>query len=297
MFDWTDLQYFLAVARQGSTLAAARAMSKSQSTVHRRLGELESKLGRPLVKRHPTGYQLTPFGISMLPYAEEVERAVMLFQQHQASVERGEVGVIRLTCPEPIMFRITQSALLDRFHTRHPDLRVEFVMSDTYLDLAKGDADVALRSGDTDDGGLVGRRIADSIWAVYASQSFLEANGKPAAIGEIAKFPIAGLDETMAGHRLVQWLAEVASHAVITSRNKSIYGLVYAIKSGLGLGALPVALGNAEPDLVQILGPIPELTRAWRILAHPDLRKTPRVSAFFDFIASEIEALKPILSG
>ncbi|MHB1104473.1 MAG: LysR family transcriptional regulator [Devosia sp.] len=297
MFDWTDLQYFLAVARQGSTLAAARAMSKSQSTVHRRLGELESKLGRPLVKRHPTGYQLTPFGISMLPYAEEVERAVMLFQQHQASVERGEVGVIRLTCPEPIMFRITQSALLDRFHTRHPDLRVEFVMSDTYLDLAKGDADVALRSGDTDDGGLVGRRIADSIWAVYASQSFLEANGKPAAIGEIAKFPIAGLDETMAGHRLVQWLAEVAPHAVITSRNKSIYGLVYAIKSGLGLGALPVALGNAEPDLVQILGPIPELTRAWRILAHPDLRKTPRVSAFFDFIASEIEALKPILSG
>jgi DNA-binding transcriptional LysR family regulator len=297
MIDWNDLKYFLAVARQGSTLAAARAISKSQSTVHRRLGALESQFGRALVKRHPTGYQLTAFGISMLPYAEEVERAVMLLEQRQASVERGEVGVIRLTCPEPIMFRITQSGLLDRFHMRHPDLRVEFVMSDSYLDLAKGDADVAFRSGDTDDGQLVGRKIADSIWAVYSSKSFLEANGKPATIGDIADFPIAGLDETMVGHRLAQWLAVVAPHAVITSRNKSILGLVYAIKSGLGLGALPVALGNAEPDLVQILGPIPELTRAWRILAHPDLRKTPRVSAFFDFIAGEIEALKPILSG
>jgi hypothetical protein len=105
---------------------------------------------------------------------------------------------------------IYESGLLDRFHTRHPDLRVEFVMSDTYLDLAKGNADIALRSGDTDDGVLVGLKIADSIWAIYASQSVLKANGKPATIGDLANFPIAELDETMAAHRLSQWLAEVA---------------------------------------------------------------------------------------
>jgi DNA-binding transcriptional LysR family regulator len=86
MFDWNDLRYFLAVARQGSTLAAARAIPKSQSTVHRRLEALEASLERPLVKRHPSGYRLTPFGIAMLPYAEEVERAVAIFEQHQASL-------------------------------------------------------------------------------------------------------------------------------------------------------------------------------------------------------------------
>jgi DNA-binding transcriptional LysR family regulator len=79
MLDWNDLRYFLAVARHGSTLAAARAINKSQSTVHRRLDELEAQLGRPLVKRHPTGYQLTPFGLSMLPFAEEVEQSVLRF--------------------------------------------------------------------------------------------------------------------------------------------------------------------------------------------------------------------------
>lgn len=296
MFDWNDLQYFLAVARQGSTLAAARTIARSQSTVHRRLGVLEDQLGRPLVKRHPTGYRLTPFGIAMLPFAEEVEQAILRFDQQQSSMERGETGVIRLTCPEPIMSRITRSGLLDRFHTLHPGLRVEFVMSDKYLDLSKGDADVALRSGDTEDGVLVGRKIADSIWAVYASRSFIEQHGKPDSIAAIAGFPIAGLDESMAGHRLSQWLREVASGASIASRSNSILGLVLAIKSGLGLGALPTALGDAEPDLVRVLGPVPELARAWRILAHPDQRKTARVAAFFDFIAGEADAMKAILT-
>lgn len=48
---------------------------------------------------------------------------------------------------------------------------------------------------------------------------------------------------------------------------------------------------------MQVLGPVPELTRIWRLLTHPDLRRTPRVSAFFDFITEEIEALRPILTG
>jgi DNA-binding transcriptional LysR family regulator len=207
------------------------------------------------------------------------------------------VGVVRLTCPEPIMASMLRAGLIDRFQARFPNLRIEFVMSDKYLDLAKGDADVALRSGDTDDDVLVGRKIADSIWAVYASQAFIDRHGKPESIDDIGNFPIAGLDESMSGHRLSKWLTEVAPHAMIISRNNSMLGMMQAIRSGLGLGALPAALGDKDPKLIRILGPIPELTRPWRILAHQDMRKTPRVAAFFEFIASETEALKPILTG
>jgi len=57
------------------------------------------------------------------------------------------------------------------------------------------------------------------------------------------------------------------------------------------------ALGDAETDLVRVLGPIPELARSWRLLTHPDLRQTPRVAAFFDFMLNEREALRPILTG
>jgi molybdenum-dependent DNA-binding transcriptional regulator ModE len=85
MFEWDDVKYFLAVARHGSTLAAAKALNLSQSTVQRRVTELERKLGRGLVKRHATGYRLTEFGEEMLPYAEQIERAALAFEQRKAT--------------------------------------------------------------------------------------------------------------------------------------------------------------------------------------------------------------------
>ena len=297
MFEWSDLRYFLAVARHGSTLAAGRALGSSQSTVQRRLAELERKLGRKLVQRHASGYRLTEFGREMLPQAEQVERAILGFQQHKDTIERGEIGVIRLTCPEPIMTRLIQFKFLDRFHSRHPNFRVEFVMSDKYLDISKGDADVALRSGDTDDDVLVGKKVADSLWAVYASRSYIERHGRPTSVDELKQHVLLGFDETMSKHRAATWLAEVAPQARLAARVNSVLGLVSAAKSGLGVAPLPTAIGDVEAELVQVLGPVRALQRSWRLLTHPDLRETPRVSAFFDFVNDELPALRPILTG
>lgn len=174
MFDWNDLKYFLAVARQGSTIAAAKALGLNQSTIQRRIVELEKRLGRKLVMRTASGYRLTDVGKELQPYAERIEAMVLDFERHVADTGRDRSGVIRVTCPEPIVQRMTP--LIERFHARYPKLRVEFVMSDRYLDLSKGEADVAFRSGDTDDE-LVGRKIADSVWAVYASRSYIDAMG------------------------------------------------------------------------------------------------------------------------
>lgn len=296
MFDWNDLKYLLAVARHHSTISAGKALGLSQSTVHRRLAELERRLGRPLVTRHTTGYRLSEFGEQLLPFAERVDAAVTDLERHVTGATRDVSGVIRVTCPEPIVYRMTQSKLIDRFHARHPMLRVEFVTSDRYLDLTKGEADVAFRSGDTDDE-LVGRKIADSFWAIYASKTYIEQQGKPQRVEDLSRHLLVGFDETLRKHRTAVWLREVAPDAKMAARNNSVLGLVYAVKSGIGLGPLPTALGDAEPDLVRVLGPIPELARSWRLLTHPDLRRTPRISAFFDFIIEERESLKSILTG
>lgn len=296
MFDWDDLKYFLAVARHGSTIAAGKALGLSQSTVHRRLEELERRLGRPLVTRQPSGYRLTEFGRTMLPYAERVEGAIDDLKRHATDVEQDLKGVIRVTCPEPIVARLKQSGVIDRFHTLHPGLRVEFVMSDRYLDLSKGEVDVALRSGDTDDE-LVGRKVAESIWAVYASREYLERHGKPGRVEDLSRHLLVGLDGSLANHRAVKWLEEIAPNAKMAARINSVLGLVSAIKSGVGIGPLPIALGDAEADLVRVLGPIPELTRSWRLLTHPDIRRVPRIAAFFDFVVDQREALRPILTG
>lgn len=295
-FDWDDLKHLLAVAKHGSTLAAGRVLGVDQSTVQRRLTELERRLGQSLVQRQPSGYRLTGFGQEMLPFAEAVERAAQGFERHLHTLATHATGTIRLTCPEPIVHRLTQSGLFDRFQARHPGLGVQFVMSDKYVDLSQGEADVALRSGDTEDE-LVGRKIADSIWAVYASKAYIERLGQPATVDDLARHALVGFDETMARHRIAQWLQRVAPDATLAARSSSVLGLVYSVKAGIGVGPLPVPIGDAEPDLVQVLGPVPELTRIWRMLTTRELRRTPRVSAFFDFIVEEIDALKPILTG
>lgn len=294
MFDWNDLKYFLAVARHGSTIAAAKVLRSSQSTVQRRLVELEKQIGRRLVSRQAAGYRLTDFGEELRLYAEHVEASIKELERYVGDGARDWSGVIRVTCPEPIVHRMT--ALIDRFHSRYPKLRVEFVMSDRYLDLSKGEADVAFRSGDTDDE-LVGRKIADSIWAVYASRGYVERHGKPERIEDLSRHTLVSFDESMRNHRVMTWLRDVAPEATIAARNTSVLGLLYAVKSGVGVGPLPTAIADTEPDLVRVLGPIPELARSWRLLTHPDLRRTPRISAFFDFIVAERDGLKSILGG
>ncbi len=297
MFDWDDLKHLLAVARHGSTLAAGRALGVDQSTVQRRLAELERQLGRALVERHPSGYRLTAFGRDMLPQAECVEQAAIAFDAHLQVALAAAGGVIRMTCPEPIVKRLAQTSLFDRFHALHPQWRVQFVMSDKYLDLMKGDADVALRSGNTEDGELIGRKIGDSVWAVYASRSYLERHAGPLDVDDLKHHALVGFDETMRGHRVSQWLREIAPASPLAARSSSVLGLIQSVKAGLGVGPLPTSLGDAEPDLVRVLGPIPELARIWRILTTPALRHAPRIAAFFDFIVDEIDTLRPTLTG
>jgi DNA-binding transcriptional LysR family regulator len=297
MFNWDDLRHFLAVARLGSTTAAGKALKVDQSTVQRRLAEFEARIGQPLVERRPTGYRLTSYGELLLPQAQRVEKEVLALERVIQTSGRELTGVVRVTCPEPIVYRISQSSLLERFRARHPRLQVEFLLSDDYLDLAKGEADVALRSGDTVDNKLVGRKVADSLWAVYGSVRYVEQHGSPQQVEDLQRHVIVGLDEGMADHRSGAWLRQVAAGARRAASASSVLGLVASVKAGVGLAALPTALGDAEPDLVRVLGPIPELTRIWRILTTRQLRRTPRVCAFFDFMVSEVAALRPILTG
>ncbi|MEP7172623.1 MAG: LysR family transcriptional regulator [Aestuariivirga sp.] len=296
MFDWNDLKYFLAVARRNSTIAAGKSLGISQSTVHRRLNELERRLQRKLVTREPTGYRLTDYAKGLLPYAERIESGVLEFQRHVMDQARDLSGEIRVTCPEPIVFRLTKSPLLERFLERYPELRIKFVSSDRYLDLSKGEADIAFRSGDTDEE-LIGRKIADSLWAVYASRDYVASHGMPQGLEELKRHPLVAFDASLSGHRTSKWLKELAPDATIAAQSNSVLGLVSSIKSGVGIGPLPTALGDAEETLVKILGPIPELTRSWRMLTHPDLRHTPRVAAFFDFVMEQRALLKSVFTG
>jgi DNA-binding transcriptional LysR family regulator len=296
MFDWNDLRHLIFVSRHGSTLAAARALGVNQSTVHRRLTELQNRVGLVLVKRHPTGYRLSELGETLIDYVLAVETAIVTLERQVQALKNDLKGVIRVTCPEPTVSRIA-ATLLDRFYERYPGLTVEFITSDRYLDIAKGEADVAFRSGEPTDDNLVGRKICDSIWAIYASKSYIQHHGRPTSIADLAGHAMIGFDGIMQNHRVAKWLPGAVPNAWIVNRNSSMLGTLSAVKAGIGVAPLPTTLGDAEETLVQVLPPLEELTRSWYLLSHPDLRKTPRIAAFIDHVLDDISALRKALIG
>lgn len=297
MFDWNDLRHFLAVARHGSTLAAAKALGVSQSTVHRRMDELERRVGRQLVTRNPTGYKLTELGEDLVTYATRVEEAALAFQRRIAAADTSLTGSVRVTCPEPVGIRLMQSTLLAKFSERFPGLRVEFVMSDKLLDLDKGEADVALRATESDNNALFGRKIADVPWAIYASNDYVARHGTVKDTADIGNHALVLFDVELKEHFTNRWLQAAAPRARIAARCNSVTALISAIKSGAGLGALPVIIGDKEAELVRVLGPLAELSTQFYLLMHEDMKNTPRVRAFFDFIVEELHEVRAIISG
>jgi DNA-binding transcriptional LysR family regulator len=293
-FDWNDLQYFLAVAREGSTLAAARVMRVNQSTVHRRLSALEKGLGCALVERHPTGYRLTELGDQLQSYAKKVDEAVGAFQRHVASFDKGMKGTVRVTCSTTVAHRLMKSRVLDVFQARHPELKVELLMTERFLDLAKGEADIAIRGGQSSDEALVGRKIAEVPWGVYASRSYVERRGRPKVPEDIDDHSVIEFIGEITDLKAARWLRSKAPRAAVAGQSSNVPSVLLAVKSGAGLAPLPAPLADQDDELVCVLGPLPDLSYPMYLLVHRDLRKIPRISAFFDFCVSE---LQPVLTG
>jgi DNA-binding transcriptional LysR family regulator len=297
MYDWNDLKHFLAVARHGSTLAAAKALGVSQSTVHRRLEELETRLGRRLLVRHPTGYRLTETGNEMVAYAIRVEDAALTLERHLASSDLGLAGTVRVTCPEAVGARLVHSSLIAKFNERYPELRVEIMLNDKLLDLAKGEADIAIRATAPYDDQLFGRKIVESHWAIYASRAYVERNGEIKQVSDINRHAVVLFDRENQQHVTKGWLEKVAPDARVAARCNSMTSLVSAAKSGAGLTALPEIVGDGEKDLIRVFGPVPDLTTNFYLLVHQDMQLTPRVRAFFDFVVENAAAMRPVLTG
>lgn len=297
MFDWDDLRHFLAVARHGSTIQAAKALGMNQSTVQRRVAALERQLRQRLFERRPEGYRLTRLGEELRPIAERVERDITDFTRHSASSNVELVGTIRVTCPETAGYRIMKSPILGAFHERYPGLRVEMLMVDRVLDLAKGEADIAFRTSDPKDDALVARKVAEVPWAIFASRAYLDRRGAPKTVDEIANHDVVQFDGPIAEHPGARWLKRVAPHARIAARCTSTPALVLAVKSGAAISPLPVIAVEQEPDVIRLFDSIPELRLPFYLLIHRDMQRTPRVRAFCDFVAGEMKAFRKLLVG
>ena len=283
MLDWNDLRYFLAVAREGSTLAAGRKLRVSQTTVARRVAALEDAVGFPLFDKRQAGYALTPAGEGLLDRASQVDLAATAFAEAAAAEKRDTSGVVRITTQE--IFMILLAPILRELHERHPEIMIELDDSQDFRDLGEGEADIALRSAMGDLGpGIVGRRIGPDHWTLYCSRAYAEEHGVPRTRAQLKKHAFIGGGGPKLWRAYSGWLHQLGLDDRVVMHHASAMGMLSAIRSGLGIAVLPAIVADAEPDLVQCTPPRDDHGRTMWLVTHERVRKTPRVRAVIDFL-------------
>jgi DNA-binding transcriptional LysR family regulator len=295
--DWDDLRFVLAVSRAGSALGAARDLGVNQSTVVRRLAQMEKSAGAELFDRKQSGYCMTAIGRKMVEVAERIESEMAALQNHISLAGRTVSGVVRLTASERLASAVVGPCVHD-FQPLHPDVRIELYADDRRLDVAQGEADIALRAGSRPQGaGIVARKLLDVGWSVYCSQEYAAEHGMPATRAEICEHAIIGMEGPLGQLAGPKWLVEAGGGAPIRFSSNSLSNLIGSLRAGLGIATLPCLAGDFEPGLVRCMPPPRELDAELWLIVREDLKSMPAVRTFADFMAAHVLQRRAALSG
>ena len=279
MDDWNDLRLVLNVTRAGSLKAAARSLRLDPSTVYRRLQAVEGALGQKLFTREGGVYRPTEPGQRLAVAAERIEAETLALDRAMTGRDSALSGGLRITASETLAYRLLPE-LLAEFRARHPGIRLELLIDNRPLDLARREADLALRATRPEEPRLFGRKLADIAWTIYAGDAYLTRRTPPSDLAALAAHDIIGWDED-ANVTAAVWLAGTVPASAVVYRSSSLINQMAAAKAGIGVAALPCYLADAEPGLSRLLPPIPALQRELWLITHEDLRDTARVRAFF----------------
>ncbi len=289
--DWDDLRYFLRAVQARTLAGAARAMGVEHTTIGRRISALEHTLGAALVLRAPDGLRLTPLGEKLAPLVEQVERAVA--QVHDAATDQR--SRVRLAVPSGIS-RLFTSGRLAELRREYPELALEIVSGSRQVDLEKGEADLALRSGLIADADLVVRKLCDSGFSLYASDAYLACHPAPSDLDDLGGHELIGFDPGLAALPAARWIEQHAARGAIVIRGREMTDMAQAAVAGLGIAALPCVLGDTEPALRR-LTPAVIATRPVSLVYRREARLSAEVRAVIRFVVDVVRENAPLMSG
>ena len=278
MFDWNDLKYFLAVADAGSTLKAARALGANQTTVARRIAALEAALGLQLFERRQSGYNLSSAGRALLEKARDTAAAASALEAEAKAATREIAGVVRLSTNETYA-EIVLPPILAKFRRQFPDVRIEVDHSHAARDLAKGEADIALRFTKQPAGNaLVVRHLFDDAWTCYCSKDYAREHGRPATLRELKDHHFIGGGGPGVEAVFESWLRKNAPGVKPELHYDTLTGMISAARAGLGITFMSTMVAAHFTDLVQLFPPHPRGYRTW-LITHDRIRRQPHIRA------------------
>ena len=258
----------------------------------RRIAALETALGTKLFVRTPDGFVLTAAGAETLPRIEQAAKAIEAVELRVGGEDAELRGTVRVTTSHSIAGFLLKR--LGPLRERHPGIVVEFLTGNQMFDLARREADLAVRAADTLSGDLIARKLCEVGWGVYATEHYI-ASHPPVEDG----FPgheVIAYDAAHSFYPGQQWLDGNAKRATVAMRGNDIVSVLNATLVGVGMGTVPCFIGDAEPTLRRV---IPDLiaTRTLWLVVHPDLVKVARVRATMDYMIELAARDAALLTG
>ncbi len=284
--DWDNVRVFLAVARAGQFVAAAKRLRLDHATVSRRIAALEAALGARLFDRRTTGARLTSAGERFLAAAEQMESAFLHAQAEISDVDVELTGVVRIGAPDGFSTYYLAGALRD-FVERNPGIRIQLAPVPQVIPLARREVDVVVVLDKPEEGRFVARKLTDYSLGIYASAAYFKTHEPPREVGELAGHRLVGYIEEYAFSSALDYIRELYGGAPTSFECASAVTQLEALRAGLGLGVAHDFIARRFRDLRRVL-PERRATRTYWIVTHQDTRGLGRIRAVCEHLIASV---------
>ncbi|MBL8577553.1 MAG: LysR family transcriptional regulator [Mesorhizobium sp.] len=288
--NWDDVRIFLAVARAGQILGAARRLELNHATVSRRIAALEDSLGAKLFRRLTTGSELTLAGERFLEMAERIEADMISARTELAGGDEAISGTVRIGAPDGFGVAFLASRL-GALTAQHPDLRIQLVPVPRSFSLSRREADIAITTERPTEGRLVAQKLVDYSLGLYAARSYAEAHSLPETAAGLKAHRLVGYVPDLVFSPSLDYAREFSADWDAAFSISSALGQVEAVRSGAGIGILHAFIARADPHLVPVKA-IKPIRRAYWLVYHESVRSLSRIQAAASFITQAVEQEK-----
>jgi len=284
---WDALRSFGEVMRDGSLSGAARRLGLSQPTVGRHVDALEASFGVVLFARSPRGLAPTQAALDLAPHVAAMTVAANAAQRATSGEAGQDRGIVRVTASHVIGCEVLPQ-ILAAFTAAHPGITLELALNDRNEDLARREADIAVRMVRPTQSALVARRLGRTSIGLFAHRDYLARRGTPCALADLAGHSLIGFDRDDSALRAVGGAPPPFSPEWFRFRCDSDLAQIAAIRAGVGIGGCQEGIARRTPELVAVLpGALRFGLDVW-LAMHEDLKPSRRVRLLYDWLAARL---------
>ena len=291
--DWDKLKIFHAVAEAGSFTSATVILNLSQSAISRQIQSLEEDLKVKLFERHARGLTLTENGEYVYKTAHEVISKLKEVETTLSDKKDKPSGKIVVTTV--MSFGTTWlTPRIQEFMDLNPEIEVELVFDNKELDLSTRQADIGIFMRRPKQLNYIQKKLIDLNYHIYGSPKYLEKHGYPKTVNDLNKHKFISFGKGAPSPVYnPDWALKLGmkdnKKRKTCMRVNSVYGLLLAVQSGVGLAALPDYIAVKQPNIVKVLpnieGPITEA----HFVYPASLKNVARITSFRNFLFSKIQ--------